>query len=225
METARDLARQGCPHFTVVVAGRQTRGRGRLQRAWQSAAGGLYFTLVLRPEMPPGWIFRINFAASLVLAEVLDERYGIDARLKWPNDVLVGDRKICGMLSEMEAEPDAVHYVNIGMGVNVNNDPTPAEAGATSLCLLLSRRVPRKQLLADILERLEERLQGSLEGVIETWKGRTVTLNRWVRVVTGRETHEGLAVDVAEDGALVLRLADGSHRRVIYGDCFHSGGP
>ncbi len=224
MDVARDLARRGCPDFTVVAAGRQTQGRGRLQRTWQSAEGGLYVTLVLRPAIPPARAYRVNFAVSLVLAETLQACFGLDAKLKWPNDVLVDGKKISGMLSQMETEADTLAYLNIGLGVNVNNDPTPVEPGATSVRLLLSREVSRKKLLAELLDRIEERLAGSLEGVVERWKARTVTLNRPVRIVTAGETFEGLAVDVDKDGALVLRLGDGSPRRVIYGDCFHSAG-
>ena len=222
METARELARQGCPDFTLVLAERQTRGRGRLQRSWQSERGGLYFTLVLRPEIPPLWVFRLNFAASLALAEVLSGGFGLDAGLKWPNDVLVDEGKISGMLSEMEADADRVLHVNIGMGINVNNDPSAGVPGAVSISKLLGRPVARKQVLIDFLDRFEARIAAGLDTVIEEWKQHTVTLGRNVRIVTVNETSEGLAVDVDDNGALVLRLADGEEKRVIYGDCFHA---
>ena len=103
MEAAKELARKDCPHFTTVVAERQTSGRGRLQREWISEKGGLYFTMVLRPDLPPVLSFRVSFLASVTLAVILHEIFGIDARVKWPNDILVEERKISGMLSELEA--------------------------------------------------------------------------------------------------------------------------
>jgi BirA family biotin operon repressor/biotin-[acetyl-CoA-carboxylase] ligase len=221
MDIARDLARKSCPDLTVVIAGRQTKGRGRLKRRWLSDDGGLYFTMVLRPTIPVQLCFRVNFLASLTLACVIREMLQIDARVKWPNDILVNERKISGMLSELEAEADRVFFINIGMGINVNNDPSGAEPGATSLKMIAGREVSRKDLLARFLERFSDRIHNAaLENVISEWKKYTVTLGRQVRIVTQREESEGLAVDVDENGALVLELANGEPKKIIYGDCF-----
>jgi len=221
MDIARDLARKSCPDLTVVIAGRQTKGRGRLKRRWLSDDGGLYFTMVLRPTIPVQLSFRVNFLASLTLACVIREMLQIDARVKWPNDILVNERKISGMLSELEAEADRVFFINIGMGINVNNDPSGAEPGATSLKMIAGREVSRKDLLARFLERFSDRIHNAaLENVIPEWKKYTVTLGRQVRIVTQREESEGLAVDVDENGALVLELANGEPKKIIYGDCF-----
>jgi len=221
MDIARDLARKNCPDLTVVIAGRQTKGRGRLKRRWLSDDGGLYFTMVLRPTIPVQLSFRVNFLASLTLACVIREMLQIDARVKWPNDILVDERKISGMLSELEAEADRVFFINIGMGINVNNDPSEAEPGASSLKMIAGREVSRKDLLARFLERFSDRIQNAaFENVISEWKKYTLTLGRHVRIVTQREESEGLAVDVDENGALVLELANGDRKKIIYGDCF-----
>lgn len=223
MDIARDLARNQCPHFTVVIAGRQRKGRGRLKRTWLSSEGGLYFTIVVRPKIPPVLSSRINFAASMVLAKTLRSMFKIRAMVKWPNDILVDDRKISGLLSEMEAEMDMVNFINIGLGVNVNNDPTPHEPMATSVKKILGREVSRKDLLKAFLDDFEHTLKDSdFENVILDWKRYADTLNRNVRIVTTHEVWEGLAVDVDENGALVIKLADGSLKRIIYGDCFHN---
>ncbi len=223
MDIARDLARNQCPHFTVVIAGRQRKGRGRLKRTWLSSEGGLYFTIVVRPKIPPVLSSRINFAASMVLAKTLRSMFRIRAMVKWPNDILVDDRKISGLLSEMEAEMDMVNFINIGLGVNVNNDPTPHEPMATSVKKILGREVSRKDLLKAFLDDFEHTLKDSdFENVILDWKRYADTLNRQVRIVTTHEVWEGLAVDVDENGALVIKLADGSLKRIIYGDCFHN---
>ena len=224
MDIAKELARKDCPDFTVVVAGRQTRGRGRLKRQWLSDDGGLYFTMVLRPDIPVLLSSRLNFLASLTLARVLRELFQIDAAVKWPNDILVDGHKISGMLSELEAETDRVLFVSIGMGINVNNDPSGVEPGASSLKKITGREISKKILLTRFLAEFEERIKrAEFENVISEWKKYTVTLNRRVKIVTHKEISEGLAVDVEQDGALVLELADGTRKKIVYGDCFHQG--
>jgi len=221
MDIARDQARKNCPDLTVVIAGRQTQGRGRLKRRWLSDDGGLFFTMVLRPVIPVQLSFRVNFLASLTLAHVIREMLQIDAMVKWPNDILVDNRKISGMLSELEAEADRVFFINIGMGINVNNDPSKAEPGASSLKKISGREISRKDLLTRFLAAFSDRMKNSdFEDVISEWKKYTVTLGRQVRIVTHLEESEGLAVDVDENGALVLELANGEQKKIIYGDCF-----
>ena len=221
MDLAKEMARKECPHMTVVIAGRQKKGRGRLRRVWLSAKGGLYFTLVLRPDIPTELTPRVNFFAGLVMARTLQRMYGIQAMVKWPNDILVEGRKLVGMLAEMEAEADMVTCMNIGIGINVNNRPGPKEQEATSLKQLLHRNVSRARLLSEFLDQFEKQFNpDAIENVIDEWKKYTLTIGRQVRIVTTRETTEGLAVDVDASGALILKLADGSIKRVISGDCF-----
>jgi BirA family biotin operon repressor/biotin-[acetyl-CoA-carboxylase] ligase len=222
MDIARDLARNHCPHFTVVIAGRQKKGRGRLKRTWLSFEGGLYFTVVVRPEIPPAYSSRVNFAASLILAQTLRSLFKVDAAVKWPNDILVDGKKLAGILSEMDAETDRINFINIGIGINVNNDPMPYEPMAISLKKILGNEVERKELLKVFLDRFEYTINDTdLVNVVSQWKRYTQTLNRQVRIVTTRETAQGFAVDVDDDGALILKMADGSLKRIIYGDCFH----
>jgi BirA family biotin operon repressor/biotin-[acetyl-CoA-carboxylase] ligase len=222
MDAAKALARKDCPHFTTVIAGRQSSGRGRLKREWLSEKGGLYFTMVLRPELPPVFSFKVSFLASLTLAGLLHEIFGIDARVKWPNDILVDERKISGMLAELETESDQIVYINIGVGINVNNDPSLIEPAATSLKNILGREVSKKDILSRYLDAFEHRLRTTaFDRVIEEWKQYAVTLNREVRVVTTHEVFEGKAIDVDDSGALILKCADGSLKKILYGDCFH----
>lgn len=222
MDVARDLARKGCPHLTVVVADVQDHGRGRLRRTWHSSQGGLYFTVVLRLAMPPQYLGRVNFYASSILAETLREYYGVYACVKWPNDILLDGRKLCGMLSEMEVEGQMATFLNIGIGLNVNNDPTQLEPNAVSLKLFLNHSVRRNELLAVFLDRFERNLELAMsETVIDRWKTLNATLGRSVTVKTHNETLEGTAMDVDSDGALLIEQADGRLRKIIYGDCFH----
>jgi BirA family biotin operon repressor/biotin-[acetyl-CoA-carboxylase] ligase len=222
MGVARKLARDGCEHLSVVTADRQSKGRGRLTRSWESKTGGLYFTVIVRPLLPPLLSPRVNFAAGLALVRTLRSRLQVEAVVKWPNDILVAERKLAGILAEMEAEADRVAYINVGIGLNVNNDPTPRESRAIALQQICGRPVSRNEILGDFLDRFEaEAGSGDLSGIVEQWKGLTVTLNRRVRIVTVHESLEGTAVDVDENGSLVLAQADGSLRTVLYGDCFH----
>lgn len=223
MDVAGNLARNNAPHFTVVIAGCQSKGRGRLKRTWVSSQGGLYFSIILRPEIPPVLSSRVNFAASMILARTLRNRFHIDARVKWPNDILVHEKKVAGLLSEMEAETDRVKFINIGMGINVNNDPTTHEPMATSLNKILGRNISRKRLLSEFLDEFKNRINnGTLENVISEWKTHAMTIGRQVTIVTSHDEFKGLVMDVDNTGALMLKLADGSIKKIIYGDCFHT---
>lgn len=223
MNRAMDLARDGCPPCTVVVADRQLQGRGRLQRQWDSGDGGLYFSIVLRPSMPPRVCPVINLAVALDLVATLDRCCGIAAQVKWPNDVLVDGCKIAGILSQMEVEGDQVAFINVGIGLNLNNQPAVADKPAVSAVQLTGRRVNRAQVLADFLDRFEARMATfSSHEVLQEWRERTVTLGRQVTIATVRDSCNGLAVDIDDEGGLIVEMADGSRRTVFYGDCFHS---
>jgi len=158
----------------------------------------------------------------MILAKTLRNMFNINAMVKWPNDVLVDGKKISGILSEMEAEIDRVSFISIGIGINVNNDPTLHEPMATSLKKVLGKEIPRKEVLKAFLDHFEDALNNAdFDDVVSEWKRYTETLNRHVRIVTTHEISEGLAVDVDDNGALILKLADGSVKKIIYGDCFH----
>ena len=223
MDEARGMARKGASHLSVVVAGRQKKGRGRLERKWHSNIGGLYFTVIVRPKLPPALSFKANFAASLALVKTLRENYSIDAAVKWPNDIIVGEKKLSGMLSEMETESDLVKYINIGMGINVNTMPADKTFQAVSMKELLNQKVSLVELLGNFLNRFEDTMAGVEDkDVVAEWKQYAGTLNRAVKVVTVNEETEGVAKDVDETGALMVELPDGEIKRVIYGDCFHT---
>ena len=222
MDEAMVLARRGCVDFTVVVAQRQTRGRGRMQRDWLSADGGLYFTVVVRPDIPMVLAGLVNLAAAVDMAKLLRSLYQVEACLKWPNDILVGKHKLCGLLSQMEAEGDQVAHMNIGVGLNVNNAPETEAPIAISLKALLGRPAPRREILVAFLNLFENRMSTfDPDAVISEWKSNNVTLGRTVRVITVKDMVEGTAVDLDAHGGLILQLADGTCQTVMHGDCFH----
>lgn len=224
MDRARHLARNGTPHFTVVIAEYQEKGRGRLNRSWLSQRGGLWFTIILRPDLPTQLSFKVNFAASLCLAQTLNRLFNINVRVKWPNDILVDNKKLVGLLSEMETRGDMVSFVNVGIGINVNNQPGIEQPDAVSISTLVGQKVSRVEILSQFLASFQAILENMLEkNIIELWKRHSSTIGQRVRIETINERFEGVALDVDDSGALVLMNDDQTTRRVIYGDCFHRG--
>lgn len=225
MDVARKLAEADCPHMTVVVANRQSAGRGRLSRNWYSVDGGLYFTLVLRPNLPVLSVYRVLFAASVSLARTIYELCDVKASVKWPNDILVGDKKLSGMLSELCVQDNMVQYLNLGIGVNVNNDPTIVEPNSVSIKGIIKKEFSRRILLAGFLDSLESVLPTvDKDDVIGEWKQYASTLGRPVSIQTTKTTLRGVAIDVDSQGALIVELPDGTCQRVSHGDCFHDAG-
>lgn len=221
MEKAQELAQTGCPEMSVVVANRQTGGRGRLQRQWVSSKGGLYFTVVLRPRIELPAIARVNFQVAAIIARLLRALYDVNAGTKWPNDILIDGKKVCGMLSEVSAEGDMTAYINIGIGLNLNNTPPADMASATSIKALVGGSVSRNQFLNAFLEALEEQLQkDQWDGTFTEWKRYAVNFDRPVTVQTLRETITGIAMDVDASGALLVKTDSGELANVAFGDCF-----
>jgi BirA family biotin operon repressor/biotin-[acetyl-CoA-carboxylase] ligase len=220
-DLARELAQAGAAEGTVVLAGRQTAGQGRLGRSWVSPRGGLYLTVVLRP--PAEHLKALVIIAALAVARAIERLAGLKTSLKWPNDVLVGGRKIAGILSESELVGDNVSYALVGIGVNVNADmaPYPQSAPlATSVMTELEREVSREALAAGILNEFEVLYLAAQAGepIHEEWRARLDTLGKEVRVRFGDQVEEGLAEDVDRDGSLILRRADASRVTIAAGD-------
>jgi BirA family biotin operon repressor/biotin-[acetyl-CoA-carboxylase] ligase len=224
---AKKLATYGAYEGTVVVAETQTKGRGRLDRGWISPNGGLWFSLILRPKLRPAESVKLTFVAGLAVAKVLREMFGLKAETKWPNDVLVNGRKICGILTEMNSTGETVNFVVVGVGVNANFDvekvfPNSLKRVATSIENELGRKVQLHRLFRVLLEHLENLYElFTKEGfspVLREWKDYAGFLGRQVIIISLTEKIHGLALDVDNDGALIMRLADGSVRRVFVGD-------
>jgi BirA family biotin operon repressor/biotin-[acetyl-CoA-carboxylase] ligase len=222
MRAARTLARGGAEEGTLVVAETQTGGRGRLQRSWFSPSGGIYMTLVTRPRVAPFQAPRLNLLTAVAVSDSLERLHGITAGVKWPNDVLIGGRKVCGILAEMEAECDAVHYVNVGIGLNANSPVRDTQPLGVSLEELLGAPVDRARLARDIVEGVLSRLPRLLDAaVLDEWRRRTVTLGREVSIAAGDVIVRGTAIDIDDSGALLVRHSDGRVLPVVVGDCAH----
>jgi BirA family biotin operon repressor/biotin-[acetyl-CoA-carboxylase] ligase len=222
MDAARELAKKGAGEGTIVIAEAQTRGRGRLSREWLSPEGGIYFTLILRPRMSPAYAPRINLMVSVAVATMIRKLFGLKAELKWPNDVLIEGRKVCGILAEMDAEMDVVNFVNVGIGINANTSIPQFEKTVTSLKDALGREISRKEFLSALLVEMErQQLLLMKSDLLQEWKKLSVTLNKDVRIVAQGEVIVGRAIDIDTTGALIVKEKDGSLKKAMAGDCIH----
>jgi BirA family biotin operon repressor/biotin-[acetyl-CoA-carboxylase] ligase len=224
-ETAKEIAFT-CENGTAVLAEVQTGGRGRLSRSWRSPPGGVWMSLVLKPEIALVHAYLVNMAVSVAVARTLFQLYGLNAGIKWPNDVLVNGRKLCGILMEVSAETDRLEYAVVGIGINANIDVDefPSEWNATSLSMETGGQVSRNQLSKTLLREIEKAYaQMSTPTISSEWRERSVTLGRHVRVTNSEGGIEGTAVSLADDGALFIRLKGepGEIRRIVAGDCIH----
>ena len=223
MDIARDEAQGGAAEGTVVIAEEQTAARGRLKRAWASPQGNIALSVILRPSI--GNLHLLTMVASLAVVRAVERVAGLQPDIKWPNDVLIGGKKVSGILIESSLSGAAVDYAILGIGLNVNLDvtafPEIAET-ATSLRHELGKAVSRVELLQALLAELEFFYMTSTAGdaVFDQWRRRLVTLGQKVRAAsaTGDSAVEGIAEAVARDGSLVLLLPDGSRIRVLAGD-------
>jgi len=224
---AKELAKKGAEEGTVTVALVQTAGRGRLGREWISPRGGLWFSIVLRPDRKASDAMKLVFVASMVVAEVLSQKYGLRTETKWPNDVLVNGKKICGILAEMNTKGEKVNYVILGVGVNANfcaDDvfSEPMRTTATSVQDELGKEIPLESLLRALLEEMERSydryVKAGFVPLLEKWKRHAGFLGHTVMVTDQNERLKGLALDVDPEGALILRLEDGTARRIVVGD-------
>lgn len=220
------LAGRGAPDGTLVVAEEQTGGKGRRGRSWSAAKGqNVMMTLLLRPKIRPEHASRLTLLMAMAAARAIRKKTGLEAGIKWPNDVVVHGKKICGILTEMDAEIDYINYVVTGIGINVNQELFPEEIRETagSLCLELGRKVPRAELTAGVLEELEQ-LYGiflkteDLSALCEEYNGLCVNRGREVRVLKPREDCMGVAEGINEKGELAVRKADGSMEYVYAGE-------
>lgn len=222
MDVARSLAIAGAREGTVVVAEEQTAGRGRLSRRWLAPPGSsLLLSVILKP--PPSKLSALSMMAALAVSRSIEQATGLAASIKWPNDVLLGGKKVCGILIESDMVKEAVNWAIIGIGINVNLDVSSLpglETPATSLSSALGHQVSRPELLHTLLQELDELYQLLLQGqpVQQHWLERLDTLGKEVTVRQGDRIERGVAESVDEQGRLLLRRADGSLTMIVAGD-------
>lgn len=224
-DVAREYAERGEPEGFSVIAEVQTKGRGRMGRKWITPGNdSIAVTMLLRPQISPWMAPSITPVLAVSIVEALRETTGLEAGIKWPNDIVLNRKKLCGILTEMNAEVDMVKHIIIGMGLNVNQEsfPEEIEGVATSLREYSGRNHDRRTILSGILNRFEVNYEAfKREGIkpfIGALKKYSVLIGSIVTVATLNEEYEAEAVDIDSDGSLIVSLADGSRKRIISGD-------
>lgn len=220
----KELARQGAPHGSVCLCECQTGGRGRLGRAWSSPEGmGVWCSVLLRPQLSAENAPLITFCAALAMTRAVRNLCSLDVRIKWPNDVVLDGRKLCGVLLEMGFDAHGGMFVIVGTGLNVHRGAYPPELADRAIALDEACQPPeRSKLIAAYLNELEAALhaveKGLLLGITKPYHELSCTLGREVQVIGTEETFTGTAQDIDDTGALLVRVADGTIRRVLAGD-------
>lgn len=209
---AKELAEQGYPSGTLVVADRQIAGRGRRGRSWDSPAGiGIFMTLLLKPDINPNNASMLTLVTALATAQAISDVTGAEAKIKWPNDIVINGKKVCGILTEMSAQFDYINHIVIGIGINVHNESFPEEIRETASSLLLEsgKHIHRADLIARFLERFEAGyaifLQTEdLEGLMKDYNALLVNIQKQVRILDPKEPFEGKAIGITKRGELIV---------------------
>lgn len=220
-EVAKQETQQGAVEGTVIVADEQTAGKGRIKRAWLTPKGNIALSIILYPSIAS--LPYLIMVASLAVVHSIEAVTGLKSQLKWPNDVLIKGRKVCGILIENKVRGDIVDYAIIGIGINVNlrlGDFPEILPTATSLSDEMGRDVSCLGLIRCLLVEIESLYSTLSSGgsVYEEWRDSLVTLGRRVRVKSGENAYDGIAESVAEDGSLLLRGSDGTLTKIVAGD-------
>ncbi|MDL1967568.1 MAG: biotin--[acetyl-CoA-carboxylase] ligase [Deltaproteobacteria bacterium] len=224
---AKELAAHGASEGTLVIAEKQTNGRGRRGRSWFSPPGdGIYFSLILRPAISPNETPRITLMTAVVLAETLISLMKLKLRIKWPNDILVNEKKLAGILTEISTEMDAVNYIVVGLGLNVNtlfeNSSQEIKKSATSILIETGNRTSRVKLIQKFLKLYEQYYdmfkKNNFEPIMNRWRQLADIIGKQIKVDVVGETHIGEVVDVDNDGVLILKDDQGKLQRIFSGD-------
>lgn len=225
-DVAKKFAVSGAEEGTVIIAETQTGGRGRVGRGWFSPKGGVWFSIILRPEVGPEDALRLTLTTAVAVARVIKKTLRLNCEIKWPNDVLIKGKKVCGILTEMTTSGKIVEFVVLGVGINANvsvdSFPEHLRNSATSLKEELGEEVSRERFLQALLEELERYYQmftrREFDLILEEWRELAKFLGSHLEVVSCGEKLVGLAVDVDQTGALLIKTRDGKVRRVVSGD-------
>lgn len=223
---AMRLGEEGAEHGTLVVANHQNKGRGRRGRVWQSPVGTtISMSFLVKPEIAPGKASMLTLVMALAVAKGIEEACDLSTAIKWPNDILVNGKKVCGILTEMKAEMDYIHGVIIGVGINVNVEsfPEDLQSMATSLILEKGRKVSR----AEVIERVAENFEEYYEKFMETedlsllrdlYEERLISKGKTVKVLDPQGEYTGISKGITDTGELVVETQDGKEQQVYAGE-------
>ena len=210
---AQELAEKGYPSGTLVVADKQIAGKGRRGRNWESPSGcGIFMTLMLKPDINPNNASMLTLVSALAVAKALADITGKDAKIKWPNDIVIDGRKVCGILTEMSAQFDYINNIVIGIGINVNNNSFPEEISATASSLRLlsgGKKYRRAEIIEKIMEYFEKYYSIFLEtedlsALVNEYDAMLVNMKKQVKVLDPKEPFEGKAMGITKNGELIV---------------------
>lgn len=224
---ASSIAREGAPHGTVVISEEQTAGRGRLERSWDSSANkGIWMSVIIRPEISPQFAAQFTLVSAVAIARAMEDITKCSPDIKWPNDLLINGKKVTGILTELQADMDRVQSIIIGIGVNVNQElnafDESIQSFATSIKIESGDEIDRVVLVAKILDYLEKYsdmyVENGFEPIKLLWESYNCTLGKRIRANLLRETIEGVAIGITNDGVLELQLDNGEIRGIYSAD-------
>jgi len=221
---AKELVHKQTDEGTVVIAGIQTKGRGRKERQWISPEGGLWFSIVLYPNIPPYHGMLVTMMISASIANAIKKVVGIEPVIKWPNDLLINNKKVCGILTELDAEMDKINYCVVGIGINVNNNiEDEIKDIATSIRIennSISKVELLKQILCEIDENYKKLISKNIKYIRDLWFSYSNIIGKKISVKLEDNVFEGIVKDIDDSGCLIVDTADGEVR-VISGDIFY----
>lgn len=219
-DIAKELASDGCDEGTVVIAGIQTSGRGRLSRRWISPKGGLWFSIILRPQMLPEESNLLNVLASVSISKVIRNKFNLNTEIKWPNDILIEEKKVCGILIENSVTSGQIGYSVMGIGINTNIDNSyfSEELNATSLNSEVNREIDNENLLKHILSEIklsyDNLRHGEITSLLNEWKEMNCLIGKMVKAYDESRVIVGKAIDVDDSGNLIVNTKNGDMHRI-----------
>lgn len=219
---AKKLAKEGAEEGVVVVADVQSSGRGRKNRTWSSPKGGLWFSTVLYPKISPQRGMLITMASSIAVAQGIKEITGINPVIKWPNDLSINGKKVCGILTEIDAEIDSINYTVVGIGINVNNElEKELQKTATTLKQEIGTQVPKVELLKSIIKSFDENynrlILGDYDFIRDSWLSYSNIIGKKIKVQDEETVTTGKVTDIDDSGCLILNTKNGNVR-IVSGD-------
>lgn len=226
---AKELAIKGAVEGTCIIASSQHDGKGRYGRTWSSPKSGIWLSVILSPDIEPERAPLLTILAGIAVARTIRELCDLEATIKWPNDVLIDQKKVCGILTEAICIGDEVRHMILGIGINANFDiselPEDVQNSATTLKNELGHVVSNDEFISNLLQNLDKCYkklkQRKFRELLEEWRRLSTTLGREVKIRDGEEEIQGLALEIDEFGALIVRDRNGKSQRIINGDCIH----
>ena len=224
---AKDFAKKNVENGTIIISKVQNNGRGRNNHSWISPKGGLWMSIILKPNISPNKVQYLTLITGISLSKTINENFDLKTSIKWPNDVYIDDKKISGILTEGHITKEKVNYLILGIGVNLNNNSSDLQLDSQKIAVTLKEELGHSINICDFLNKFLKNLENyykilinnDFNRILNDWKALNNTLGKIVEVKQGHEIIIGEAYDLGDDGSLIIKKEDGDFRTVIAGDC------